>query len=139
MQLNFDDPITLYKGSKTTVVHSQKQYAAAVSDGFGLYNPAQNQFPKWLYRESGESIQATSEEHEASLLAAGYSNKPFAANAPVHIEPSQVDPVKPAPAADTAALLQQIAELQSAVIRLSNQDAKDEAPKRLRKSAKDEE
>lgn len=139
MQLNFDDPITLYKGSKTTVVHSQKQYAAAVTDGFGPYNPAQNQYPKWMYRATGESIQATSEDHEASLIEAGYSNKPFAANAPVHIEPSQVDPVKPAPAADTAALLKQIAELQSAVIRLSNQDAEVETPKRRRRAAKDEE
>lgn len=88
-RVNFDKVFNLYKGSEARAVASQKQYDAAIAEGFGDY--VAQEFPRWIYHQKTNSpLLVASAQEEASKE--GYGRTPIAI-------PKQEEKMNPLPMA----------------------------------------
>lgn len=125
-----DSPIvTLYRGQETRVCHSNKEFNAAVKEGFGEYNRAEHEFPKMLHHQSEEPIVIYGPEQERSYLASGWSETPF-----------RTYPLKerePAPVAAVTAGMVSVQDFMSIISNLQQQIAELKAQGTPKESAKE--
>lgn len=69
-RVNFDKVFNLYKGSETKAVSSQKQFDAAIAEGFGDYVPME--FPRWIYHQkTNDKLKVFSADEEAAKTEYG--------------------------------------------------------------------
>jgi hypothetical protein len=71
-----DNPITLYRGTETRIVHNVKQWDEAVKAGFDNYT--HQEYPKTVYSTAGDLIVDSADE-EKDALANGYQATPVQA------------------------------------------------------------
>lgn len=69
-RINFDKVFNLYRGPEARAVASQKQFDAAIAEGFGDYVP--QEFPRWIYHQkTNDKLKVFSAEEEASKVEYG--------------------------------------------------------------------
>ena len=61
----------LWRGSERRACHSEKELEVARKEGFHAYVPADNVYPRWMYRGE-ESVIVASAEDETAKVEAGF-------------------------------------------------------------------
>lgn len=63
-RVSFDKVFNVWKGSEARAVASQKQFDAAIAEGFGDYQP--HEWPRWNYdqKTAQKKLMATSDEEQ---------------------------------------------------------------------------